>query len=50
MVKDITGFGAIVNIIASSEEVLRDEHGKVIRMWGKCRYQPTLVDDEKKRA
>lgn len=36
----------LVNIIASSEEVLRDEHGKVIRMWGKCRYQPTLVEEQ----
>ena len=34
----------LVNIIASSEEVLRDEHGKVIRMWGKCRYHPVLVE------
>lgn len=37
----------LVNIIASSEEVLRDERGKVIRMWGKCRYQPTLVEEQK---
>lgn len=37
----------LVNIIASSEEVLRDEHGKVIRMWGKCRYQPTLAAEQK---
>jgi PAS domain S-box-containing protein len=37
----------LVNIIASSEEVLRDDHGKVIRMWGKCRYQPTLVEEQK---
>jgi PAS domain S-box-containing protein len=34
----------LVNIIASSEEVLRDEHGKVVRMWGKCRYHPVLVE------
>ena len=34
----------LINIIASSEEVLRDEHGKVIRMWGKCRYHPVLVE------
>lgn len=34
----------LVNIIASSEEVLRDESGKVIRMWGKCRYHPVLVE------
>jgi PAS domain S-box-containing protein len=34
----------LINIIASSEEVLRDEHGKVVRMWGKCRYHPVLVE------
>ena len=34
----------LVNIIASSEEVLRDEGGKVVRMWGKCRYHPVLVE------
>ena len=34
----------LVNIIASSEEVLRDESGKVVRMWGKCRYHPVLVE------
>ena len=37
------GRSELVNIIASSEEVLRDEHGKVVRMWGKCRYHPVLV-------
>jgi PAS domain S-box-containing protein len=38
------GRSELVNIIASSEEVLRDEHGKVLRMWGKCRYHPVLVE------
>lgn len=36
----------LVNLVASSEEVLRDSGGKVIRMFGKVRYQPTLVDDD----
>tara|TARA_R110000868_G_scaffold45398_1_gene150632 strand:+ start:128 stop:766 length:639 start_codon:yes stop_codon:yes gene_type:complete len=38
------GRAELINIIASSEEVLRDKHGKVVRMWGKCRYHPVLVE------